>query len=42
MKTITELKLLCQRNQATLLQDTAGVFALGVLLIVALHLPSLT
>ncbi len=42
MKTITEFKTLCQRNQATLLQDTLGVVALGVILFVALHLPSLS
>lgn len=41
MKTITELKSLCHRNQATLLQDSAGVVALCVMLIVALHMPSL-
>ena len=42
MKTITELKSICLRNQATLFQDTLGVVALGVILIVALHLPSLS
>ena len=41
MNTITELKTVCLRNQATLMQDSLGAAALGVMLIVALHLPSL-
>lgn len=42
MKTITELKTLCRRSQATLLQDALGMTALGVMLFVALHLPALS
>ncbi len=41
MKTITELKTICLRNHTTILPDALGVAALGVMLIVALHLPSL-
>ena len=42
MKTITELKDICRRSQATLVQDAIGAAALGVILIVALHMPSFT
>ncbi|MFK7875250.1 MAG: hypothetical protein AB8B71_05655 [Paracoccaceae bacterium] len=41
MKTIGEIKLIFQRSQATLLQDALGAAALGVILIVALLLPTL-
>lgn len=41
MKTIAELKTICHRQRACLVQDAMGVAALGVMLIVALHLPSL-
>jgi hypothetical protein len=41
MKTITDLKGICQRSQATLLQDAIGATALAVMLVVALHAPSL-
>ncbi len=41
MQTITELKTICRRSRATLFQDALGAAALGVMLIVALHLPSL-
>ena len=42
MKTLTELKLICERGRMTLVQDAIGVLALGVMLFVALHLPSLS
>ncbi len=41
MNTISELKNICRRSQATLFQDALGAMALGVMLIVALHLPTL-
>ena len=41
MNTITELGNICRRSRATLVQDALGAAALGVMLIVALHLPSL-
>ena len=41
MKTITELRTICRRSQGTLLQDALGAASLGVMLIVALHLPAL-
>ena len=42
MKTIAELKTICRRQQACLLQDAVGVAALVVMLFVALHLPYLS
>ena len=42
MKTITELKSICHRSRATLVEDALGAVALGVMLVVALHLPILT
>lgn len=41
MTTITELLIICRRSQATLLQDAFGAMALGVMLVVALHVPVL-
>lgn len=38
---LTELKSVLSRSSDTLLQDAAGAFALVVLLLVALYLPSL-
>ena len=39
MNTLNELKSVCKRSHATLLQDTIGLSAVVVILIVALHLP---
>ena len=41
MKTLTDLKQICSRSQRTLVPDALGVTALGIMLIFALHLPSL-
>ena len=42
MTTMTELKHILIRSRVTLIEDATGAVALGVMLIVALHLPSLT
>ena len=42
MNTIRELKTVCDRGGASLLQDAIGAVALAVMLIVALHLPAFT
>lgn len=41
MKTLNDIKASYERSQATLLQDAMGAAALGVMLMVALHLPSI-
>lgn len=38
---MTQIRTSFQRTQATLLQDAAGVGALVVMLVIALHLPGL-
>ncbi|WP_281276191.1 hypothetical protein [Aliishimia ponticola] len=40
MKTLEELRAVCQRSAGTLVQDIAGVAALGVMLFGALHVAS--
>ncbi|WP_262386503.1 hypothetical protein ROLI_023260 [Roseobacter fucihabitans] len=40
MSTMSQLKSIAARSQATLLQDAAGVAALIVMLVVGLHLPA--
>jgi hypothetical protein len=42
MTTLNELKSIIRRSEATLLYDAMGAAALGVMLIVALHLPTLS
>ena len=42
MKTIRELFEICENGGVALLQDVVGVASLGVMLVVVLHLPSLT
>jgi len=39
---MTQLKESFSRSRATLLTDFVGALALGVMLVAALHLPSLT
>ncbi|GGX61941.1 hypothetical protein GCM10007385_33800 [Tateyamaria omphalii] len=41
MTTLRQIKDIASRAEATLLQDAAGAAALTVMLVVALHLPSL-
>jgi len=36
---LSNLKAICERSQATILQDALGVTSLGALLFAALHLP---
>ena len=38
---LTQIKTAVARSQDTLIQDAIGALSLGVILIVALHLPSL-
>lgn len=40
MQTITEFGTICRRSRSTLVDDALGAAALGVMLIVALHVPS--
>lgn len=40
MTTLLQIKAIAFRSQETLLQDTAGVAALIVMLVVGLHLPT--
>lgn len=40
MTTLTELKSLFRRSQATLFQDALGMVALSTILIAGLHLPA--
>ncbi|WP_281359577.1 hypothetical protein [Roseobacter ponti] len=40
MQTLSMIKTVATRSQATLVQDIAGAAALVVILMVALHLPS--
>ena len=42
MTTLQELKDICDRSRTTLLQDAAGAAAIGIMLIVVLHLPVLS
>lgn len=42
MTMLTQIKAIASRSHATLLQDAAGMAALIVMLLVALHLPSLS
>lgn len=39
---MTQIKTSFHRSQATLLQDSIGVVALAIMLMVALHLPGLS
>ncbi len=38
---LKEIRFALTRSRATVLQDAAGVMAIGVILVVALHLPTL-
>lgn len=42
MVMLSDIKAVVRRSQATLLQDAIGAAALGVMFIVALHLPVLS